>query len=509
MVKHILFIMLFFLTTFFSFAQFPKASVQSTLYKDKDFEFDNIHFEKDSLGQFYIYRIKNHRKRIVINYEKYDQNLNEIKSTETFIEKDKGETPVSIENINNKLYLLTSKVSKKKKELKLYSREIDQNNFSITDSPKQLINKSIYKSMRLTWERSIGYFSTDISKDKKKLLVTYHSPHEDGISRSFHFYCFNEHLNLKWERNYRTELPTTSILMNSFAFHKENIYFTQIHYAKKEGRKISLITYSSKNNKLKETLIEASNKSITDAKIFIDQNDNIICAGIYSNKNNEEEKLDGSFSIRINSKDNSINPTIFSPIKILPEIKEKKKHRDAKWINRFAVTDGVIKSDNSLTLLIQRMYHVYTPPSRNHSGTSYIHANQIIAINQNSQGNATWEKKIVKLQKCAMNGSPQDFISFETIQIGDNICIFYNEHSRNKEINSVEKLTEFQGKHPVITMVMINKSGLSKKSFIDLPEPGKPYLSTFYSFPLNQSAFIGILREGSKKYALGKITIHQ
>ncbi|MBG16055.1 MAG: hypothetical protein CL853_06860 [Crocinitomicaceae bacterium] len=383
--------------------------------------------------------------------EHFDNDLNKTKSVVLNLgEKKEKRTLELMIHFNDVLYVFSSKSNNEIKKNFLFVESINKKTL--------LSNNDLRKISEINFEgkkkRNNGDFMYSISRDKSKILIYNSLPFNKNENAKFSLHVFDQNLNQLWEDN--ITLPYEDKLFGVEDYqvsNKGNVYvlgkiYNENRRTYKRGKpnfKHRILSYINESSNNKEYPVEIQEHFITDMKIAIDNNENIICAGFYSELGTMS--INGSYFLKIDGKSKNITTKSFKEFGIdfitqnmtkRQEKKTRKRDDKNKKIELYEYDlDNIILKDDGGAVLIGEQFFVRvvttttTDANGNISTTTnyYYNYNDIIVINISSEGEIEWTEKIPKRQVTKNDGG--FYSSYALAVVDDKLYFVFNDNPKN------------------------------------------------------------------------------
>lgn len=468
--------------TCYSFAQSKTEKAKITW--GEEFKVSKKNVLSDILGSdesgFYALRTEIRWKGGLI-FEHYNREMNLTQSVE--FKLDKGHFLVEVLFLNDEFKILSSKIDKDEKVNVLYVQTLDKKSFGTKGSMKQIASID-YSDFN---KRNSGSFSYIISRNKSKILIYYALPYEKKTSDNVGMAVFDTDFNMLWEKI--ADLPYEEELFDVTDFDitdKGEVYMLSKLYKDKakntrKGKPnydFLVLNYTRSSTKAREFNVQIEGKYLTDMSITVNENNDIICAGFYSE--NGTYSVEGSYFLKINGKTKSIETRNFEKFGIdfitqnLTEKQEKKaKKRESKGksneLYRYDLDKIILKEDGG-AILVGEQYFVreHTTTVSNGNGgvstrtTYHYYYNDIIVINFDAKGEMIWTEKIAKRQHTVNDNGY--YSSYVLSVVDDRLFFIFNDHPKNLLELKGNKLSNFRGgKNSMVVLVEVDSDGRQVK----------------------------------------------
>ncbi|MFB1022720.1 MAG: hypothetical protein QMC40_08180 [Vicingaceae bacterium] len=411
---------------------------------NKKTAFDDI-IGTDDDGVYIIKRTRKGKAPIII--EKYSNDMSLKKSVPIILgEKKKERVYQYATQIDGELILFSSVLDKKAKVNLLFAQTVNKK--TLKPSSKLVEVGSI--SFAGNSKRNSGWFTYQISNDEKKILIYYNLPYEKDGNEKISYHIFNKDLTLLWGKN--VTLPYENQLFQVVDYEiQENgdLYLLSKIFKEKakERRKgkpnfhYQIIAYTEQGNNVKEYPIVLEGKFLTDMKITINQDNDIICGGFYSD--NGTSTIKGSYFLKLDESSNKIVTKSFNEFEIdfitqnmTEKLKKKTKKREAKGkdveLYQYDLDNIVLKDDGGAILVGEQFFIrvvTTTDAQGNVRTTTHYYYNDIIVISINPKGEIDWTEKIAKRQHTINDYGY--FSSYAMAVNEDKINFIFNDNIKN------------------------------------------------------------------------------
>ena len=395
--------------------------------------FWGIEFIASDSTSFYVLQVpySSRAKKNPYYIAKHNYDMSQYNYTELSLKEQKVDKNYEfIFQFKNNIFLFTSFQNRKQKKHFLFVQTINKQNLNVNNDLKKIaeIDYSMHDKYKL------GKFDYQISPDSSKILIQYYLLNKDSEILSYGFNVFNNDFENLW--NYNGNFPIADKEFFKFMqFQIDNkgtvyllgkIYSSEKDFNNIEKRKsFNLITgvktieinpnYTfkivkfKKDMNLQEYYCDFQNKFLTNMKIAVTDNQNLLCAGMYSNPNTMS--VIGSYCFKIMENSNKIDFNNFQKFDIeLVKIGMKEKdsqnieYKIAEGINfeqyRYFLEDIKFSNDGGFWLIGEQFLHHV---KRKQMGNQIYYENHkqndnIYVIKYNPEGSISWSKKILKEQ---------------------------------------------------------------------------------------------------------------
>ncbi len=413
--------------------------------------------------------------------EHYDNNFALVKSFDLEIKDDGFDCEVSqLLQLKGKLYIFYSYRNKKAKTNILFADEIDKKTLTLKKE-KVKIGEIDYSGNS---HRNSGSFSVRVSRDSSKVLAFYSLPDTKGDPDAFGFHVLDENLKSIWENN--VIVPYKDGLFDIETFRVDNnanVYVMGVLYKDKRKTKrhgdpnytYEVFAYTNNGSEQKQYTLNLEDRFITDMQIEI-LNDNLVCAGFYSNKGTYS--IRGTYVLTVDIKTKEVKTKSFKEFGI-DFITQNMSNREAKKAKRNDAKgeepelyeydlDRLLIGKDGSAMLIGEQYYVdvssYTSYINGRSvvnTTNHYYYNDIIAVRIDPAGQIQWAEKIAKQQHTSNDGG---FYSSYTLAIvNGKICFLFNDNPENLNYDGKGRPENYNAKKSVVVIVSLDKDGKQVK----------------------------------------------
>jgi hypothetical protein len=430
-----------------------------------------------------IYVIKYKRKsllNLVYIIEHYNNKLNLVNSKELKLEYDGKELYKQFTMyMNNELYIFSSFQNQKKKANYLFVQSLNLKTLTPNKDLK-MIAEIDYSGFS---KYNSGSFKHHLSPDSSKLLIYYDKPYDKGAKEKFGLHVYNSSMEEIWSAEYSIpyveelcDIEQTMVSDAGDVYMLASVY-KEKRKAKRKGKpnyQYHVLKYSDKAGE-NEYVVESKKKFLTDMRIAIAADNNIICAGFYSEMGTYS--IGGSYYMRIDSKTEEViasNYYEFGVDFITMNLTERQEKKVKKKVARgndvemyeYDLRDIVLRDDGGILLTGEQYYVrvVTTTTSTGNGGTTttttyYYYYNDIIVINISPEGIIEWTTKVPKRQVSTNDGG--FYSSYTMAIVEDKLYFVFNDNARNLNYKQGDVIypTTYGGKNAIVVAVMVDMEG--------------------------------------------------
>ena len=371
---------------------------------------------------------------------------------------------------NGKIYVFSNLPNRQAKSNFLFMETFDMETLKSLGQPKKIAESNMKN------RGNYGAFSLAESRDKSKFMLYDSDIYDRGENEKFTVRVYNDDMQLLW--NKKITIPYEDKLFEIENYRVDNFgnaYILGIEYkdklrTRRRGKpnyQYKILSYKNGGEDFKEYTVELDDKFITDLNFRIADNEDIICAGFYSDKGTLSIK--GTYFLSVDAKSGKIKKNGIKQFDteflsgFMSEVKAKKGNKE---LYRFSIDQIILRSDGGALLIAEQFYirevSRYNQATGFYDYTYYYYYNDIIVINIKPDMSIEWATKIPKRQVTTNDGG--HFSSYAYAIQGGQIHLIYNDNVKNVTKNNPSKTFAFNGKRSVVVQATINKDGeLSRK----------------------------------------------
>jgi len=427
---------------------------------------------------FYI--LKWEKRRYFIQH--LSKNAKLIKETEFSLREGKVEKTIEFfEEMNGKIYLLTSYVNEKKKTNYLFYQTINKETLKPDAKVKKIAEYQFDK------RNKIGGYAIQTSDDSTKILIHRYKRQKKNTREELMFLVLNENANVLWSKD--ITLPYDAELFTTLRYrvgNDGNVYLLNKVWKDKNERskksetpnyKLEMLKFHNKGEEMENFEISIGKKLITDINYKITANNDLVCAGFYAVKGSLGIK--GSCFFTISGEDGQISKlkTNEFPLEfITQEMTEKEERRHKKKEKKgksremlYYDLDRMILRDDGGALLIAEQFRFWitTMRSTDNNGnttTSYTYHyyyRDIIVININPDGSVAWQTKIPKEQYTRDDGGYASSYQFALIN-NNKLYFIFNDKPATAYKAARKKGKNTKREYNKVVMYEVDENGTVK-----------------------------------------------
>ena len=383
---------------------------------------------------------------------RYNQKLDETKKLEIPV-GGSGSSKRYINRIlhwNGELLVFTDMRNNSAKRRSLEVQSIDKRSFRLSGRPKPIA--VVDYSGHARWNS--GDFDLVLSMDSNKLLVVADLPYEKESKEAFGLHVYGPGMQKIWEKD--IELPYTDLLFEVTDRQVDEVgdvyllgrVYDEIAREKRRGKvnyRYEILAYRDQGERLERYPVDVEGRFLTDMKVVINTEGDLLCAGFYSDKGTFSIK--GSYFLRIDRNTASIASQSYEEFGLdfitqnLSERKankvEKKEARGKEVeLYQYDLNNLVITADGGAVLVGEQFFiKVITSTTTSGTGvsttrtTTIFYYNDIIVVNISPEGEIAWTQKIPKKQVTSQDGG--FYSSYAMAVIRDKLYFVFNDNPKN------------------------------------------------------------------------------
>jgi hypothetical protein len=406
---------------------------------------------------------------------KYDAQFNQLSKVK--VELSQGDKDYFYESFfmtqSGELFLLTSYADESKKISTLYSQTIDK----ATLKPKGDFNKILeipyakkFRSDNLikgtAARKGTGSIVISYSSDSSKIAIISKADLKDKANETYAISVLDNNMRVLWSKT--SVLPYNNELfdMMGFDFNNEGeVYLLGKLYNEKKKEQIKdkpnyqFLLFNINATKEKEEVINIDTKGafVTNLKVSINKNNDVVCVGLYSKQG--VESVLGTYVAIVDGKTKKVKNVTQQKFEFEfitefysdTDLKQAQKHQakgEEIEMKRFTVRNIYQKTDGSFILTAEQgdfaeysflntsrlRYNAVDVKYDTYQQTFY---EDILIVSMDKDGKIEWKKTIPKKQ---VTSDDRDFsVSFASVLKNDKIYILLNESESNCKKNRFVK----------------------------------------------------------------------
>ncbi|UZR97885.1 hypothetical protein [Chondrinema litorale] len=373
---------------------------------------------------------------------------------------------------NGKIFVFSNLPNRQARTNFLFMETFDMETLTSLGPPQKIAESNMKN------RSNYGSFYLTESRDKTLFMLYDSDIYEKSENEKFTVRVYNEDMELLWEK--KITIPYTDKLFEIENYRVDNFgnaYILGIEYkdklkTRRRGKpnyEYKILSYKNGGEEFKEYTVELEDKFITDLNFRIADNEDIICAGFYSDKGTLSMK--GTYFLSVDAKSGKIKKNGTKQFDadflkgFMSEVKAKKGNRE---LYKFSIDQIILRSDGGALLIAEQFYirevARYNQQTGFYDYTYYYYYNDIIVINIRPDMSIEWATKIPKRQVTTNDGG--HFSSYAYAIQGGQIHLIYNDNVKNVMKNNPDRTYSFNGKKSVVVLATINKDGTLNRKLV-------------------------------------------
>ncbi len=364
-----------------------------------------------------------------------------------------------------------------------------------------------------------------LSRDSSKVAIigdiTDKNRKEDD---KYIFKVFSDNLTLLWEQEHTFPYQDRFFYFEDAVISNDgNVYCvgrvdTDRWFNKREGKptySYKLFYLSPNEEKPVEIDINVKDRFITDIRVGMAENGDILCAGFYSENNTFNVK--GVFSITLDANTRKVKQEAMKEIPIstmvenMSEAKQERlEKREAKGKNvelyEYDLDNLIHKKGGGFVLVGEQFYvraYSYTDGNNNQNTHYNYYFNDIIVVNVDTKGNIIWGEKIGKSQRSTDDGG--HFSSYGMMIHEDKLHFIYNDNKKNVDYVGEGRPITMNTMNRATLLVSLDAKGEEKRRLLFTRDDSESYAIPRVSRQISDSELIMYFQRGGKR-RFAKIT---
>lgn len=506
----------------------PKTRWSEEFKGEKGVRLSDI-ITKDKTGFYTLHTMKGYK----LTLKKFSYGLTQKKSAVIDLKYNKKKRLFEgLVDFNGKLRLFSSFVNTKDHKSYMFVETINKKTLTSKNDVKKIAEADFKKKGK----RSIGSstFQYLTSRDSSKLLIFQNLPNKDKENELIGCTVLDGELEPIWSNTIEIPYPDRLFNIKDYSVSsKGDVYVLGKLYADKGGDvkrkktnfKYQIIGYKNQGKEKVIYDVDLPGKYITDMQININDDNNIICAGFFSN--DTKKHVNGTYFLKINGSDKSImasNTKEFEEDFFMQNLSEKEEKKAKKRLDKgkelnlldFDIDNLIMREDGGVVMLGEQYRHYVTTTTTGTGANTtrttthhYIY-NEIIVVNINPNGEIDWVKRIPKYQHTTNDNGY--FSSYALMVEGNNLHFIYNDHVDNIDLDDDKGriYTWRRGKKSSMIMyTTVDKDGNVTRTPIGSVKESDVMTRPKVCEQISDDKFVLYGQKSSKKYKFAIITPQQ
>lgn len=394
--------------------------------------------------------------------------------------KDKSLTPNEAKFIDGKIVLFSTRKIPKADEMELYVQTYNPENLRL-NSDARLIYKAKGQAFNHRWKSNFKFVKNN---SKKGILALYlKKPNNKEGKPSYSAFMLSNQLQVLWTKNIEFNMPLKEIYLEKIISVNSSKIFFLIRHMKANQHRIGTPTskfyiYSIENGENiyhKPVLLEKGSRHVTDCQIGVNNNGELICAGLFSDI---DYIIKGNFEITfhdVKSMNGVAKYNLFDDGFINQFITSDLTHKDnlvfkssrVYYTNR--IYDILFNNDGSYEFVFEQFQNSFVMQRYNENffnmSSIIVHGN-IYVLFIDKSGKMTSAFSIPKLQ--ITNTIIYKFVynSFAFSKSNNRLHFYFNDNIDNVKGDNIKPKDAFKGNNTCLVEVIVDKDGIKSKRII-------------------------------------------
>lgn len=427
-----------------------------------------------------------------------DEKMNPVKEQALMIQEDGRKlVPLVSFFLNDQLYLFSSQREGFDKEKHIFLQSVDK----VTLQPQPDLFK--VTTIPTLDRRYTGEVHFTFSQDSSHLMVFSNIQNRGRAPEKYAFIVYDDNMELQWSKEISLPVKNRNFRISDFLVDNDgNAYLVGKRYFNRQRERVQgkpnfeyvVTAYRDKGDSEAEYILNLKEHFLSDLKLNIAPNGDLVCAGFYSDWGVEYAK--GTFYFKIDAATKGIKHTSLYEFSI-DFLTQNLNDREADRLQRRVVKDryvglanydirDLVQLPDGSTAMIAEQFFVRevndsADPTNVISQTEF-HYNDIIVIDINPEGNIQWATKIPKRQTSTEDGGY--YSSYIPVIRNDKLQFIYNDHRDNLDQEMSRNLRNFRlnGRKKMVVLATVDGNGNVTKSALiqgkDLETIIRPKMST-------------------------------
>lgn len=295
------------------------------------------------------------------------------------------------------------------------------------------------------------YFTTSTNRNKMLMFIMKDKNREN---EEFSYFVFDKDSPKLQEQKILLNYPDNKITVKQALISNQgNLVILAKYYEMNKVKspydyEFILINYNDSTQQTSETKIKTGGKYVVDLFAKIDNEENIYCAGFYSEKNTYSLKGVVFKKYELQSQIEKISTIEAFPQDFLANFLTQKQIQKGRELQDFYMDKMYLGSDGGVLLLAENFY-VSTYSNFNYSFSYYGTPNyttmynfgEVIAISVSGNGEINWTSVLKKYQQ----GSSKLELSYFPVVTSSGIWIYYKTYKKKLGTNIYGSLIDHEG----------------------------------------------------------------
>jgi hypothetical protein len=412
-------------------------------------------------------------KSSMITLQRYGlKDLKPLGKTEYAYGNAAGRSFEFITESKNQLVLFTGEFSKENEQFQIFCTLFDKQGNKLTEPA--LVHYTLAES-----KSDVPEFGVVLSQDSLKMLLFFNPPFARKSTETLSFKCYDEALDLLWEKEMLLPYTNEVVQVNSFLLdNNTNVYMMSGENPEKVSRRWQrpmggryvVFFFNAKEKKLKEYDVSLKDKQVLSVGFALNTQQDVIICGYYSN--DFRFSAAGTFLFSITAGGGGVKVATFMPFAQDFVAKLVKRIRsDDESLPDFYLDHIFIRTDNTIELIGEQYYtseYTLTDPTTGRQTIEYrFNFDDLIVTKIDANGRHLWNTKVPKRQYTV---SDTEHFSYACFHEGNVLRLYFNDHPDNAQKLSAMPEGEASlwsgGRQSVTTEVTISDDGKTERKNI-------------------------------------------
>ncbi len=413
------------------------------------------------------------------------------------------------ERLGQEMYVFSSIIDRNSRENVLMAQRIDPNTLALSKKPERVAFTNIRNA------RNIGTFSYQLSRKRSKMLVVGYEPYKRGENEKFNLSVFDRDLNQVWDKQITIPYQDELFYIERFVVDdRGDVYVLGRRYFdrpknRRRGKpnySYIVLAYRFKGLEFEQYEIKLKDRFVTDLSFTINDDGDLICAGLYSDRGTVSVK--GTYFMSIDAVSQEIKEEGFKEFDgdFLTQFMNDRQAARGRELYDYRLEEIILRADGGAILIAEQYFvdvYTVTNPDGTITTRNYFNYNDIIIININPNKTIEWATKVPKRQVTVDDFGY--FSSFAHAITNENIYLVFNDNQRNMTKERRNPLS-FNGSRSVVMLVAIDTEGNVSKEILTSNREERIITRPKSCEQLGRNRMI-VYGSRGKKYKLGEVIL--
>lgn len=360
-------------------------------------------------------------------------------------------------------------------------------------------------------------FGSALSPDSSIILTYFEQNVQRKTDRVIGLKALNTDLEVQWERELELPYDNDIVQVNQFKIDNEGgVYLlsgrnptkNNSRVLRPQGGRYVVFYYNNASNKLKEFDISFKDKQVISALGIINEQDQMIIAGYYSN--NYSFSAAGTFLFRISKNAKSIETASYMafPKDFLKDVMRQRDVEKNPEINDLFLDHMLITKENKVILVGENYFVSEQLNTDLTTGRTIVqniyHYDNIIVSSLELDGKINWCKHIAKSQNAI---SDTEKCGYNIYLYRENLLLIFNDHPENESLLRNDPLARIESwngsRSGVVSIARLGLNGsIDRKILCSNKEAGGLLIPNLSSDVVQDKPVLGISQSRDYKFCL-------